>query len=208
VTTPFPLYANPLFYLVRHGFTEENEEGQFRGIEDYPLNEDGLEAADEIAHWLSFRPIFAVYSSPVLRAVQTAMKITPDFDRNPGLMCWNIGTFSGKSKRKYGPLLQEYIDTPDRIVPGGESLNQFRSTVERTINNYLTQAMYQSPLVLITHSSFIRCASSILRPDEYSFDTGDIVEPGGIISVDMGNQGVVNFIPVLGEVISGEMGTS
>jgi broad specificity phosphatase PhoE len=94
--------TNPLLYLVRHGSTEANETGKFRGHRDYPLDDEGMDAADEAAHFLSFRPIGFMASSTLMRATQTAQAIAPalqlNFDRNPGLLPWNIGRFAGKSR--------------------------------------------------------------------------------------------------------------
>src|SRR5262245_46099273 len=123
-------FQNPLLYLVRHGTTQANEDGLFRGHVDYPLNEDGLAAAEEAAYFLSFRTIGYLAASPLRRAVETAQAIGPalqlDFDRNPGLMPWNIGDFAGKPKAKYQDQLQRFIENPDLVIPNGESLSQFR----------------------------------------------------------------------------------
>jgi len=53
--------------LIRHGLPVRSAE-----TADPPLSEEGHEQARRAAAWLSGEPIAAVYSSPMLRAVQTA----------------------------------------------------------------------------------------------------------------------------------------
>src|SRR5258708_2364046 len=183
--------TNPLLYLVRHGSTEANEEGLFRGHLDYPLDDEGIAAAQEAAYFLSFRPIGCISSSTLRRAVQTAQEIAPSlqqgFDRNPGLLPWNIGYLAGKSRAKYGAELQSYIDDPDRVIKDGETLNEFKRRIGDILYRYIAQASYQQPIVLVTHSSVVRAAHSVLDPDwEDQLGVDDIVEPGGIVAVCIG----------------------
>lgn len=203
----FDPFSNPLLYLVRHGATEANDEGKFRGHLDYALDDEGIAAAEEAAHFLSFRTVGFVASSPLRRAVQTAEYIAPmlqlTFDRNPGLMPWNIGTFAGKSRAKYRPELEHYVKNPDQVPPQGESLNEFQRRFSDVLLRYLAQASYQQPGVLITHSSGITAAHAALDPDFDGQGPGmiDIVEPGGIVAVCIGPNDEKKLIPVLGEVI-------
>jgi probable phosphoglycerate mutase len=53
--------------LVRHGLPERTAD-----TSDPPLSATGFEQAQRVAHWLAPEPIEAVYSSTMLRAVQTA----------------------------------------------------------------------------------------------------------------------------------------
>jgi broad specificity phosphatase PhoE len=64
--------------LIRHGATANNLQRpprlQGRGLDD-PLCELGLQQAQRTGTWLADQPIAAVYSSPLLRARQTAEAI-------------------------------------------------------------------------------------------------------------------------------------
>lgn len=213
-------YSNPLLYLVRHGSTEANEEGLFRGHLDYPLDEDGLQAAEEAAYFLSFRPIGHLASSTLKRSFQTADVIAPmiqpcpyggegngydrtrNYDRNPGLLPWNIGYLAGKSREKYSGELQSFIDNPERVPRDGESLAEFKRRVEDIVMRYLAQATYQQPVALVTHSSFIKASHSILDPDwEDQLGVDDIVGPGGIVAVCVDAANKTTLIPMLGQII-------
>lgn len=200
--------SQPILYLVRHGATEANDTGKFRGHLDYPLDDSGMEAAEEAAHWLCYRQVGFVAASPLRRAVQTAEAIAPalqvDFDRNPGLMPWNIGRFAGKPREKYRADLEEYVKNPEMIPPDGESLADFQRRFSDTLYRYIAQASYQQPGVLVTHSSGITAAHVALYPEFEGQGPGmiDIVEPGGIVAVYIGLDNQAKLVPVLGEVVS------
>jgi len=68
-TVPMPA---DFVFVVRHGDTKANEKGIEAGPLDYPLAKKGRKEVEFIAKTLAKARIHAVYSSPVLRAVQTA----------------------------------------------------------------------------------------------------------------------------------------
>ena len=59
-------------FVVRHGQTEANEKGIEAGPLDYPRSKKGREVVKVISRTLSGVTIHAVYSSPILRTMQTA----------------------------------------------------------------------------------------------------------------------------------------
>jgi broad specificity phosphatase PhoE len=61
--------------LVRHGLTDWNEEGRLLGRLPVPLNARGRAEAEAVAAALREAPVNAVFSSPQLRAQQTAEPI-------------------------------------------------------------------------------------------------------------------------------------
>src|SRR2546427_11955423 len=58
-------------FLVRHGETDWNRSGQIMGKRPVPLNRRGVAQAQRFAESLQGRPIEALYSSPVARALET-----------------------------------------------------------------------------------------------------------------------------------------
>jgi broad specificity phosphatase PhoE len=64
------------FLLVRHGYTEWIEKEILHGISDIPLSEFGFKQAELTAQYLKNTEINRIYSSPLLRTMQTAEKIS------------------------------------------------------------------------------------------------------------------------------------
>jgi hypothetical protein len=65
-------FRRTVVYLVRHGQTPLNESGVLRGLADPPLDETGRRQAQRLGAVLGPRGLAAVFSSPLVRARQTA----------------------------------------------------------------------------------------------------------------------------------------
>jgi broad specificity phosphatase PhoE len=64
-----------LVYLARHGQTLLNKSGVLRGLADPPLDQTGRDQARRLGAALGPRGLWAVISSPLLRARQTAQPV-------------------------------------------------------------------------------------------------------------------------------------
>ena len=62
-------------YIVRHGTTDWNQAHKIQGAVDIPLNAEGMQQAQNIAWRLTDIPLARVFSSPLMRAYQTAQAI-------------------------------------------------------------------------------------------------------------------------------------
>lgn len=58
--------------LIRHGETDFNRERRLQGVMENPLNERGRAQAASVARYLQGLSIDALYTSPILRAQETA----------------------------------------------------------------------------------------------------------------------------------------
>ena len=67
-----------MIYIIRHGKTELNQANVLQGRSDHPLNEEGVRQAKEAAAMLSGIRFSHVFSSPLIRAMQTAKIVAPD----------------------------------------------------------------------------------------------------------------------------------
>lgn len=82
-------------YIIRHGQTDSNVKNTYLGKTDIPLNDEGVRQAREAAARFAEVKFDVIYSSPLIRAVQTAQEISKD----RGL---NIVLNSGVEERNYG----------------------------------------------------------------------------------------------------------
>ena len=120
-------------YIIRHGQTDWNVEGKIQGRQDIPLNAAGRSQAEMLATVMEKRPVTAIYSSPQIRAMETAetlaraqgMTVIPV----PELAEIGYGDWEGRTASdilaKERKLYEEWWQHPATVAPsGGETLNQ------------------------------------------------------------------------------------
>lgn len=129
-----------MLYIVRHGETDWNRARKVQGHTDIPLNEYGRKLAGQTAEGMKEIPIDLAYTSPLLRAKETAQIIlgkreTPLFDEErikelcfgsyEGLCC------SGENKDpKSDEFNRFFTDTANYQPP--EDAETIRELYERT----------------------------------------------------------------------------
>ena len=94
--------APTIVYLLRHGATAANREVPYRLLGrslDLPLDDEGIEQARCAAEVLRAHPLSAVYTSPMLRAVETAAAVGRPHGLDPvvedGLIEADLGRWEG-----------------------------------------------------------------------------------------------------------------
>ena len=165
-------------YLVRHGQTAWNKEEIFRGRTDVPLNETGLREAELAGEYFREMEIHAIYSSPLLRAWETAQKIAEvqRLEVRPlqGIIDMRFGEWEGQSlkdvQRKDGQRFQQWRNEPHRVrIPGGESLDEVRDRAMAVLEETI-QSNSGKTLLFVSHrvvNKVILC--SILGLDNSHF---------------------------------------
>jgi len=118
--------------LVRHGETEYNRRGLALGRADVSLNETGRRQAERLRLALAEAPLTAVYTSPLVRAVDTAMSIATAHAKEvlieDDLVEMDIGEVEGLTfpelRKQFPALAQNWggPDGPTFRMPGGERL--------------------------------------------------------------------------------------
>ena len=107
-------------YIIRHGQTDWNVQGRIQGRQDIPLNAAGRSQAQMLAKGMEKRPVTAIYSSPQLRAMETAKALAGNQGVEviplPELVEIGYGDWEGRTASE--------ILTKERKPPGGETLNQ------------------------------------------------------------------------------------
>jgi len=122
-------------YFVRHGESTANLKHEFSNTgRKHPLTRDGFAQARAVANSLCCLKVEKVYSSPVLRAVQTAKilseRVQAPLEITPALQEWDVGVYEGTSDPAGWELHRQVQDDWfihnkfDSKMPGGESYNE------------------------------------------------------------------------------------
>jgi len=145
--------------LVRHGQTDWNEEGVFRGRIDIPLNTRGEKQASIIARTMRRVPLAAVYSSPLKRAYATAVSIARyhhmDVQICNELVDIDFGEWQGLKRsdvvQRYPDIFRVWEVTPEKVeIPGAETLDEVRERLMRGLNAILSEYPEET-VVLVSH---------------------------------------------------------
>lgn len=139
----------PILYVFRHGETQDNADMIFCGWRDVGLTETGVQQAEILAEKLKDKKIDRLYSSDMIRAIDTmkiAMSLNPEnrdkhVAEDNRLRERNYGEWQGYSK------LQKHLEDPEGLhkvrrgyedePPNGESLHD---TVNR-VSDFLDELL-------------------------------------------------------------------
>lgn len=129
-------------YLVRHGQTDWNLERRIQGNTDIPLNQEGMAQSEALAARLQGERFDAVFSSDLVRAVQTAQILAERL--SAPLFCdarlrevdhgeWEgmlISDVRSQSEHEYSAFRD---DQPGARAPGGETVEEAARRVESAV---------------------------------------------------------------------------
>jgi len=147
-------------FLIRHGETEWNVEGRFRGRCDISLSRRGLEQAQRTAEALSNLRPAALLSSPLKRCLQTAQPLADRFgltiEPSEGLNDVNFGEWSGlrrdEVKRRWSSEFARWRNGDLSLrFPGGESLNDAKERIASLIRSLEKRFGEDDVVVCVTH---------------------------------------------------------
>ena len=149
-------------YLVRHGETEWNRVRRFQGRSDLPLNQEGKKQVRALALALQNIPLLAIYTSPLLRALETARSIkvfhpsTPLFEEE-SLMEMDLGEFDGMNVQdwaeQYPDFRKAWNENPASVkMPGGESLKDVQDRAKETLKRITRIYPSDSTICIISHN--------------------------------------------------------
>ena len=184
-----------LVYLIRHGETDQNKQRKLQGQSDFPLNEYGRQLAEATRDGLADVAFDCAFSSPLIRALETARIIIGDrkipliedgriqeigFGDYEGLCCGREG-YNIPDKH-----FQYFFDAPEKYqVPrGGES---FEEVIARTGNFWreLTdKPEYRNKTILIaTHGCALKALLANIRPTEIKDFWGEGVHKNCAVTI-------------------------
>lgn len=176
--------------FVRHGSTEGNSKGLFRGPKDYDLDETGKKQAEDVGKQLGERNFSGSFTSSRKRSKQTANIAQPEKKHKSlkALDPFNVGEFAGQPKNDENmKKLVHYQNNPDETIPGGESLNDFRNRVNPKLKMIMRRGEESGkPAIAFVHSSTIHQLGHLLHDDHNHVK----VKPGGMAGVFKGPYGL------------------
>lgn len=149
-----------LLCITRHGETDWNQQGILQGWTDVTLNALGRRQARAMAVQHDRSGFAAIWSSPLLRARETAEIVAPlirlPFPRlHDGLMERHFGIFQGVPKAELAelnPVVLQLIlkRNPAGTFDGGETMDEFADRVLAALTDIGTREAGRKVLV-ITH---------------------------------------------------------
>lgn len=165
-------------YLARHGKDDDTVRG---GWSQQPLTDEGKAQAAEFASFVqrSDLGIKHIYSSDLLRAIQTAQSVAdklhlpiipmPEFrETNNGILA---GMKNELANRMYPGLYWNTLGWEEHY-PGGESPREFYGRVRTAWDAFQKMALEQNEnVLLVTHGGVINVILSIVKGQEYSNKT-------------------------------------
>ncbi|MBR0085147.1 MAG: histidine phosphatase family protein [Lachnospiraceae bacterium] len=155
-----------MIYIIRHGKTEMNKANVLQGRSDPPLNEEGVLQAEAAAERLRGVSFDHVFSSPLIRAVQTAGFIVPDMEPviDERLIEMDYGPYEGTDLKHLPPeILTFFRDFAHNPAP--EGMEQLSEVVERA-GSFLEEIRGLSGNILIsTHAIAMKGLLEYLTPD-------------------------------------------
>ena len=147
--------------LVRHGETEANRGGLFRGRLEIPLSQRGRMQAESIAPLLEGENPEVLFVSPLSRCVETARLACPgrDYLVEERLNNLDVGSWAGvakeRVKREEPELWRQWITSPETMrFPGGEGLEDLRLRVSGFLDSF-SRGPWQRG-ALFTHRSVLK----------------------------------------------------
>jgi len=150
--------------LIRHAEPEASVRGLCYGSLDVGLSGAGRKQAARLAERLRNEPLAAIYSSPRIRATQTAEAIAAlhrlAITAEPAFRELDFGDFEGRTyddiAASHPDLYRQWMENPTEVqFPNGESFSRMR---ERVLGAYhpLLATHEGTSIAIITHGGVVR----------------------------------------------------
>jgi broad specificity phosphatase PhoE len=171
--------------LARHGATQDNAQGLILGHRDPPLSDAGRQQARILGRRALEAGARAIWTSPLLRARQTATLVAATLGIEPKVQEQLIesyrGSWEGRPVREIAAQCPELhagfeAAAPDFRFPGGESLAE---QVQRTREALNLIAAQPGPSIVVAHAGTIRAAliaTGRRPPPEREIPHGELIQ--------------------------------
>ncbi len=152
-----------LFYLARHGETDDNRRLVFQGQGGRGLNDRGRAQAKRLAERMLRTRIRAIVSSDLERAVETARSVglacSLEVAIDDGLREVDVGTWTGKSHEEIAALYPDewfaWSSGLDVRRGGGETYAELADRVASAVDRILASDA-EDPILIVSHGGAIK----------------------------------------------------
>jgi probable phosphoglycerate mutase len=150
-------------WLIRHGESTWNLDERFQGGQDPPLSRRGQVQAAALAARLAGTTFTGLYTSPLVRARDTAAACAPVVGLAPepmdDLREMGLGTWEGLTVKAVqtaaGDAYRSWIDAPaDHPPPGGERLEIVAERTGRALER-VGRVSGEGPVLVVSHAGVI-----------------------------------------------------
>lgn len=165
-----------ILYLIRHGLIQSNVEEVYAGRNDEQLTASGTLEAQELGREMQDWNVAAIYSSPVVRTLQTArilnQHLKAELIIEADLIEMDLGPWQGLSKQQVAekfsiPYRTWYTQPTEFRLDGMETLQEVQQRVVRCIDRFRHTPSVQVAAA-VTHAANIKCA--VLYYDHRALD--------------------------------------
>ena len=159
-----------MIYIIRHGQTEKNRANVLQGRSDIPLNDSGRQQAEKVKDQFIKAGIHfdLVYTSPLIRAVQTAAIIAEGIPqlKDDRLIEMDYGPYEGMDLANPAPEVLEFFrDFVHNPAPKG--MEPLQAIVVR-LGSFLEEIREEAAeknILISTHAIAMKGALEYLTPD-------------------------------------------
>lgn len=170
-------------YFIRHGESMANLLGEFSNSGfKHPLTEAGVEQARTAARSLAGLAVERVYSSPVMRAVQTAQILRESLGGPPlqiaeALREWSVGIYEGTTDPVGWELHRQVQDLwfnhqqLDSRMPGGESFRDIQDRFIPFVEGLAAEGTSSDQnIILVSHGGlYTAMLPAVLKNVDFAF---------------------------------------
>ena len=146
-----------VIYFVRHGQTDWNRLGVFRGRADRPLDERGLRQVERVKDALKDKGVESLFAGPLKRTIQTFLPLAGSGKINviDDLVDIDYGEWQGEKKedvkKKWPDLWDRWHSDPFSVAfPGGESLVKVQERAVAAVNQ-IRESVGNAAVAVCTH---------------------------------------------------------
>lgn len=184
-----------LVYLIRHGETDQNKHRNLQGQGNFPLNEYGRELAGITGKALAEVPFDCVFSSPLIRALETAKIIIGNrkiplleddriqeisFGEYEGLCCGREGYNIPDEHFPYFFVAPEKYQVP----PKGESFEEIIKRTGAFWKELTANPEYQEKTILVsTHGCALKALLANIRSTQIKDFWGEGVHKNCAVTI-------------------------